>query len=60
VTGSVAERQFPADQTDFLTLHATFYAVAPVFVVMEIGSRPIASANDTTKPTLPVVLTTGR
>ena len=37
---------------DFLTQHTAFFAVAYVFVVMEIGSRRIVHVNVTTNPTL--------
>jgi hypothetical protein len=37
---------------DFLTQYTAFFAVAYVFVVMEIGSRRIVHVNVTTNPTL--------
>jgi putative transposase len=40
---------------DFLTQHTAFFAVAYVFVIMEIGSRRIVHVNVTTNPTLPWV-----
>jgi putative transposase len=40
---------------DFLTQYTAFFAVAYVFVIMEIGSRRIVHANVTTNPTLPWV-----
>jgi len=40
---------------DFLTQHTAFFAVAYVFVIMEIGSRRIIHVNVTSNPTLPWV-----
>jgi putative transposase len=40
---------------DFLTQYTAFFAVAYVFVIMEVGSRRIVHANVTTNPTLPWV-----
>ena len=40
---------------DFLTQYTAFFAVAYVFVVMEIGTRRIVHVNVTTNPTLPWV-----
>ena len=40
---------------DFLTQHTAFFAVAYVFVVMEIGSRRIVHCGVTSSPTLPWV-----
>ncbi len=40
---------------DFLTQYTAFFAVAYVFVIMEIGSRRIVHVNVTTNPTLPWV-----
>ncbi len=37
---------------DFLTQYTAFFAVAYVFVIMEIGSRRIVHVNVTTNPTL--------
>ena len=37
---------------DFLTQYTAFYAVAYVFVIMEIGSRRIVHVNVTSNPTL--------
>ena len=37
---------------DFLTQHTAFFAVAYVFVIMEVGSRRIVHDNVTTNPTL--------
>ena len=40
---------------DFLTRHTAFFAVAYVFVIMEIGSRRIVHVNVTSNPTWPWV-----
>ena len=40
---------------DFLTQHTAFFAVAYIFVIMEIGSRRIVHVNVTSNPTLPWV-----
>ena len=40
---------------DFLTQYTAFFAVAYVFVIIEIGSRRIVHVNVTTSPTLPWV-----
>ena len=40
---------------DFLVQYTAFFAVAYVFVIMEIGSRRIVHVNVTTNPTLPWV-----
>ena len=37
---------------DFLTQYTAFFAVAYVFVIMEVGSRRIVHVNVTTNPTL--------
>jgi hypothetical protein len=40
---------------DFLTQYTAFFAVAYVFVIIEVGSRRIVQVNVTTNPTLPWV-----
>jgi len=40
---------------DFLTQHTAFFAVAYIFVIMEIGSRRVVHVNVTANPTLPWV-----
>ena len=40
---------------DFLTQYTAFFAVAYVFVIMEVGSRRIVHVNITTNPSLPWV-----
>ena len=40
---------------EFLTQHTAFFAVAYIFVIMEIGTRRIVHVNVTSNPTLPWV-----